>query len=125
MADNSSLHLAVVGGGPGGYAAAFLAGDLGLELDVIDERVEDAARAAQFQSRIDAEERIANLVADSIVPRLVADIEQLVDSLEVRVDRPHADQRAGNRVRCPANRARQSRTFERGARLPTKSDREP
>ncbi len=36
MADNSSLHLAVVGGGPGGYAAAFLAADLGLKVTLID-----------------------------------------------------------------------------------------
>jgi dihydrolipoamide dehydrogenase len=36
MAENSSLHLAVVGGGPGGYAAAFLAADLGLKVTLID-----------------------------------------------------------------------------------------
>src|SRR5713226_7098963 len=36
MADNSSLHIAVVGGGPGGYAAAFLAADLGLQVALID-----------------------------------------------------------------------------------------
>jgi dihydrolipoamide dehydrogenase len=39
MADNSSLHLAVVGGGPGGYAAAFLAADLGLKVTLIDPEV--------------------------------------------------------------------------------------
>jgi dihydrolipoamide dehydrogenase len=39
MADNSSLHLAVVGGGPGGYAAAFLAADLGLRVSLIDPEV--------------------------------------------------------------------------------------
>lgn len=32
-----STHLAVVGGGPGGYAAAFLAADLGMEVILIDE----------------------------------------------------------------------------------------
>ncbi|MFQ5791859.1 MAG: FAD-dependent oxidoreductase, partial [Acidobacteriota bacterium] len=31
-------QLAVVGGGPGGYAAAFLAADLGLEVTLIDAR---------------------------------------------------------------------------------------
>src|ERR1700678_1714331 len=31
-----STQLAVVGGGPGGYAAAFLAADLGLQVVVID-----------------------------------------------------------------------------------------
>jgi dihydrolipoamide dehydrogenase len=36
MAENSSLHIAVVGGGPGGYAAAFLAADLGLKVTMID-----------------------------------------------------------------------------------------
>src|SRR6267378_3664840 len=36
MADNTSLHIAVVGGGPGGYAAAFLAADLGLKVTLID-----------------------------------------------------------------------------------------
>ncbi|UCD77595.1 MAG: dihydrolipoyl dehydrogenase [Desulfobacterales bacterium] len=35
MADKKT-HLAVVGGGPGGYAAAFLAADLGLEVTLID-----------------------------------------------------------------------------------------
>ena len=30
------LHLAVVGGGPGGYAAAFLAADLGMQVTLID-----------------------------------------------------------------------------------------
>ncbi len=35
MADKKT-HLAVIGGGPGGYAAAFLAADLGLEVTLID-----------------------------------------------------------------------------------------
>jgi len=35
MADKQT-HLAVIGGGPGGYAAAFLAADLGLEVSLID-----------------------------------------------------------------------------------------
>ena len=39
MADNSSLHIAIVGGGPGGYAAAFLAADLGLQVTLIDPEV--------------------------------------------------------------------------------------
>ncbi len=39
MADNTSLHIAVVGGGPGGYAAAFLAADLGLKVTLIDPEV--------------------------------------------------------------------------------------
>jgi dihydrolipoamide dehydrogenase len=39
MTDNSSLHLAVVGGGPGGYAAAFLAADIGLKVTLIDPEV--------------------------------------------------------------------------------------
>ena len=32
----TKTHLAVIGGGPGGYAAAFLAADLGLEVTLID-----------------------------------------------------------------------------------------
>src|SRR5580700_2586382 len=36
MTGTSNLHLAVVGGGPGGYAAAFLAADLGLQVTLID-----------------------------------------------------------------------------------------
>jgi len=35
----SNLHIAVVGGGPGGYAAAFLAADLGLKVSLIDPEV--------------------------------------------------------------------------------------
>jgi len=36
MTDTSNLHIAVVGGGPGGYAAAFLAADLGMKVALID-----------------------------------------------------------------------------------------
>jgi len=36
MAESASLHLAVIGGGPGGYAAAFLAADLGMSVTLID-----------------------------------------------------------------------------------------
>jgi dihydrolipoamide dehydrogenase len=39
MADNTNLQLAVVGGGPGGYAAAFLAADLGIKVTLIDPEV--------------------------------------------------------------------------------------
>jgi dihydrolipoamide dehydrogenase len=38
MADKKT-HLAVIGGGPGGYAAAFLAADLGLEVTMIDPEI--------------------------------------------------------------------------------------
>ena len=33
-----SKNIAVIGGGPGGYAAAFLAADLGMKVTLIDER---------------------------------------------------------------------------------------
>jgi dihydrolipoamide dehydrogenase len=36
MPDNSNLHIAVIGAGPGGYAAAFLAADLGMSVTLID-----------------------------------------------------------------------------------------
>lgn len=36
MAGNSSLNIAVIGAGPGGYAAAFLAADLGMSVTIID-----------------------------------------------------------------------------------------
>jgi dihydrolipoamide dehydrogenase len=36
MTETSNLHIAVVGGGPGGYAAAFLAADLGMTVTFID-----------------------------------------------------------------------------------------
>src|SRR5512142_2934791 len=36
MSDNQSLNIAVIGGGPGGYAAAFLAADLGMKVTLID-----------------------------------------------------------------------------------------
>jgi dihydrolipoamide dehydrogenase len=39
MADTPNLHIAVVGGGPGGYAAAFLAADLGMKVTLIDPEV--------------------------------------------------------------------------------------
>src|ERR1700740_2219930 len=34
--NNSQLRVAVIGGGPGGYAAAFLAADLGMKVTLID-----------------------------------------------------------------------------------------
>src|SRR6476660_9144414 len=36
MSENSNLNIAVIGGGPGGYAAAFLAADLGMSVTLID-----------------------------------------------------------------------------------------
>jgi len=36
MTETSNLRVAVVGGGPGGYAAAFLAADLGMKVTLID-----------------------------------------------------------------------------------------
>src|SRR5260370_29028762 len=36
MAEKTNLNSAVVGGGPGGYAAAFLAADLGMKVTLID-----------------------------------------------------------------------------------------
>ena len=39
MSESSHLNIAVVGGGPGGYAAAFLAADLGMQVTLIDPEV--------------------------------------------------------------------------------------
>src|SRR5712664_1763477 len=39
MSDNSNLNIAVIGAGPGGYAAAFLAADLGMKITLIDEEL--------------------------------------------------------------------------------------
>src|ERR1700733_6086894 len=39
MPDTSNLHIAVIGAGPGGYAAAFLAADLGLKVTLIDPEI--------------------------------------------------------------------------------------
>ena len=39
MNDTSKLNIAVVGGGPGGYAAAFLAADMGMKVTLIDPEV--------------------------------------------------------------------------------------
>jgi dihydrolipoamide dehydrogenase len=39
MAGTSNLHIAVIGGGPGGYAAAFLAADLGMKVTLIDQEL--------------------------------------------------------------------------------------
>jgi dihydrolipoamide dehydrogenase len=36
MSENNALNLAVIGGGPGGYAAAFMANDLGMKVTLID-----------------------------------------------------------------------------------------
>jgi dihydrolipoamide dehydrogenase len=39
MSETSNLRVAVIGGGPGGYAAAFLAADLGVNVTLIDQEV--------------------------------------------------------------------------------------
>jgi len=39
MSETSGLRIAVVGGGPGGYAAAFLAADLGMNVTLIDQEL--------------------------------------------------------------------------------------
>ncbi len=39
MTETSNLHIAIVGAGPGGYAAAFLAADLGLKVTLIDPEI--------------------------------------------------------------------------------------
>ena len=39
MSDNSNINLAVIGAGPGGYAAAFLAADLGMTVTLIDPEI--------------------------------------------------------------------------------------
>jgi len=39
MTDSSKLHIAVIGAGPGGYAAAFLAADLGMKVTLFDPEV--------------------------------------------------------------------------------------
>jgi len=39
MSETSNLKIAVVGAGPGGYAAAFLAADLGMNVTLIDPEV--------------------------------------------------------------------------------------
>jgi len=39
MSEANSLNIAVIGGGPGGYAAAFLAADLGMTVTLIDPEV--------------------------------------------------------------------------------------
>src|ERR1700692_58575 len=39
MSNNSNLRVAVIGGGPGGYAAAFLAADMGMKVTMIDPEV--------------------------------------------------------------------------------------
>jgi len=39
MSENPNLNIAVIGGGPGGYAAAFLAADLGMSVTLIDPEV--------------------------------------------------------------------------------------
>src|SRR5438045_1631274 len=36
MAETPNLNIAVIGAGPGGYAAAFLAADLGMQVTLID-----------------------------------------------------------------------------------------
>ena len=42
MTDNQTRQLVVIGAGPGGYAAAFHAADLGLKVTLIDKQANPA-----------------------------------------------------------------------------------
>jgi thioredoxin reductase len=46
MTDSTNLHIAVIGAGPGGYAAAFLAADLGMKVSLIDPEANPVAFAS-------------------------------------------------------------------------------
>ena len=51
---NTNVKVAVIGGGPGGYAAAFLGADLGLNVTLIDMKkipAESACIAGAFRPR--------------------------------------------------------------------------
>src|SRR6202789_4365607 len=39
MSESTNLNIAVVGAGPGGYAAAFLAADMGMKVTLIDPEI--------------------------------------------------------------------------------------
>ncbi len=57
MSDAQSQKIAVIGGGPGGYAAAFLAADLGMKVTLIDPEVNPGRRVPL--SRLHSVEGIA------------------------------------------------------------------
>jgi dihydrolipoamide dehydrogenase len=66
MPENSSLHIAVIGGGPGGYAAAFLAADLGLKVTLIDPELNPGG-VCLYRGCIPSKAllHVANLIAES------------------------------------------------------------
>src|ERR1700680_1205223 len=66
MADASNLNIAVIGGGPGGYAAAFLAADLGMKVTLID-REQNPGGVGLFRGWIPSKSRlhVAKLIDES------------------------------------------------------------
>jgi len=66
MTDNSNLNIAVLGGGPGGYAAAFLAADLGMRVTLID-REQNPGGVCLYRGCIPSKAllHVAKLIAES------------------------------------------------------------
>lgn len=66
MSENPNLSIAIIGGGPGGYAAAFLAADLGMKVTLID-REQNPGGACLYRGCIPSKAllHVAKLIAES------------------------------------------------------------
>src|SRR6478672_9800444 len=140
MTNNLNLNIAVIGGGPGGYAAAFLAADLGMKVTLIDReqnpggvclyrgcipskallhvaKVIDESRHAKNWGIEFAEPKIdvARLRSfkEGVVNKLTGGLGQVAKMRKVQYVRGEASFENSNTIRVKNNGAEQKLSFDR------------
>ena len=140
MPETSNLNLAVIGGGPGGYAAAFLAADMGMKVTLID-REQNPGGVCLYRGCIPSKAllHIAKLIDESrhaknwgiefgepkidlarlrsfkegVVNKLTGGLGQVAKMRKVRYLRGDASFENANTVRVATNGAEETLSFDR------------
>ena len=140
MAETSNLSIAVIGGGPGGYAAAFLAADLGMKVTLIDReqnpggvclyrgcipskallhvaKVIDESRHAKNWGIEFAEPRIdvsrLRSFKEGVVNKLTGGLGQIAKARKVQYIRGDASFENSNTIRIAKNAGEDTLSFDR------------
>ena len=71
MPESTNLHIAIVGAGPGGYAAAFLAADLGMTVTLIDPELNPGG-VCIYRADSDRPEELTRLITQMFVAGISA-----------------------------------------------------
>jgi dihydrolipoamide dehydrogenase len=140
MPETSNLNIAVIGGGPGGYAAAFLAADMGMKVTLID-REQNPGGVCLYRGCIPSKAllHIAKLIDESrhaknwgiefgepkidlarlrsfkegVVNKLTGGLGQVAKMRKVRYLRGDASFENANTVRVATNGAEETLSFDR------------